>query len=73
MGNIFKTAVLLGLLTSLLIVIGGALGGAEVGEVGAEPLDLGLEMTDRAPARAAAREQSQDGRHAEGTIHPRRP
>ena len=29
MGNIFKTAVLLGLLTSLLIVIGGALGGQQ--------------------------------------------
>ena len=29
MGNIFKTAVLLGLLTSLLIVIGGALGGEQ--------------------------------------------
>jgi hypothetical protein len=52
---------------------GEALGGARVGELGAEPLDVGLEAIHRAPTRAAGREDSRDGYHAEGPVHPRRP
>src|SRR5262249_8495737 len=52
------------------IATGGLLRNPHLGELRAEPPDVGFESVRRAPTRAAASKNRQRGQHAEASTHP---